>query len=106
MDLSILEPALTLGCRECQRLVLGGWQSKAQPWLGPTRWLLSAFPPNRDTHCLPAHRVLLVEQGINIIEALELDCLATAGVYEFAFVLSHLNIYGATGAPVRPLAIA
>ncbi len=55
---------------------------------------------------LPAHRVLLVEQGINIIEALELDGLAAAGVHEFVFVLSHLNIYGATGAPVRPLAIA
>ena len=55
---------------------------------------------------LPAHRVLLVERGINIIETLELDQLAMAGVHEFVFVLSHLNIYGATGAPVRPLAIA
>ncbi len=55
---------------------------------------------------LPAHRVLLVEHGINIIETLELDQLALAGVYEFVFVLSHLNIFGATGAPVRPLAIA
>ncbi len=55
---------------------------------------------------LPAHRVLLVERGINIIESMDLDGLAAAGVYEFVFVLSHLNIHGATGAPARPLAIA
>ncbi|MGI9605539.1 MAG: cyclase family protein [Acidimicrobiales bacterium] len=55
---------------------------------------------------LPAHRVLLVEAGINIIEAMDLDGLAAAGAHEFAFVLAHLNIHGATGAPARPLAMA
>ena len=55
---------------------------------------------------LPAHRVLLVERGVNIIETLDLDALAADGVHEFAFVLAHLNIVGATGAPVRPLALA
>jgi len=50
--------------------------------------------------------VLLVEAGINIIEAMDLDGLAANGAHEFAFVLSHLNIHGATGAPARPLAIA
>ena len=55
---------------------------------------------------LPAHRVLLVEAGINIIEAMDLDGLAAAGAHEFLFVLAHLNIHGATGAPARPLAIA
>lgn len=64
------------------------------------------LPAGQGHALLPAHRVLLVERGINIIEALDLDGLATTGVYEFAFVLSHLNIHGATGAPVRPLAIA
>jgi kynurenine formamidase len=54
---------------------------------------------------LPAHRVLLVERGIYIIEALDLDGLARAGWSEFTFVLVPLNIYGATGSPVRPLAV-
>jgi kynurenine formamidase len=54
---------------------------------------------------LPAHRVLLVEHGIYIIEALDLEPLATAGVHEFLFVMSPLKLYGATGSPVRPLAI-
>ncbi len=64
------------------------------------------LPAGQGHALLPAHRVLLVEKGINIIEALDLDRLAADEVYEFVFVLSHLNIYGATGAPVRPLALA
>ena len=55
---------------------------------------------------LPAHRVLLVEAGINIIEALDLEGISASGMHEFMFVLGHLSIYGATGAPARPLAIA
>lgn len=54
---------------------------------------------------LPAHRVLLVERGIYIIETMELEELAAAGVGEFLFVLSPLKFFGATGSPVRPLAV-
>jgi len=54
---------------------------------------------------LPAHRVLLVEHGIYIIEALDLEGLAAVGWSEFTFVLVPLNIFGATGSPVRPLAV-
>jgi kynurenine formamidase len=54
---------------------------------------------------LPAHRVLLVEHGIHIVETLALEELAGAGVHEFTFVLAALPIVGATGSPVRPLAL-
>jgi kynurenine formamidase len=54
---------------------------------------------------LPAHRVLLVESGVYIIEALNLEELAARERYLFTFVLVPLNIYGATGSPVRPLAV-
>lgn len=54
---------------------------------------------------LPAHRVLLVEHGVYIIEALALEELAAARVHEFTFVLTPLNLIGATGSPVRPLAV-
>ncbi len=54
---------------------------------------------------LPAHRVLLVEHGIYIVEALALEELAAARVHEFTFVLVPLNLVGATGSPVRPLAV-
>ena len=54
---------------------------------------------------LPAHRVLLVEHGIYIIETMDLEALAAASVHEFLFVLSPLALVGATGSPVRPLAV-
>ncbi len=54
---------------------------------------------------LPAHRVLLVEAGIYIIEMLDLERLAADRVREFLFVLTPLRLVGATGSPVRPLAV-
>ena len=54
---------------------------------------------------LPAHRVLLVENGIYIIETMDLDGVAAAGDHEFTFVLIPLPLVGATGSPVRPLAV-
>jgi kynurenine formamidase len=54
---------------------------------------------------LPAHRVLLVEHGVYIVEALALEELAAAELYTFTFVLIPLNLLGATGSPVRPLAV-
>lgn len=54
---------------------------------------------------LPVHRVMLVEHGVYLIETLALEELARAAVYEFAFILCPLPLYGATGSPVRPLAV-
>ncbi len=55
---------------------------------------------------LPVHRILLVEHGIHIIEVLTLTELARERVHEFLFVLTPLKIVGATGSPVRPIALA
>ncbi|MGK4585464.1 cyclase family protein [Kitasatospora sp. HPMI-4] len=54
---------------------------------------------------MPAHRALLVDHGVHIIEVLDLEQLAADGIREFLFVLVPLNILGATGSPVRPLAL-
>jgi kynurenine formamidase len=63
------------------------------------------LPPGGGHSLLPAHRVLLVEAGIYIIEALALEDLAAASIRVFTFVLVPLNLIGATGSPVRPLAV-
>jgi kynurenine formamidase len=55
---------------------------------------------------LPGHVLLLVRAGIPIIENLNLEELAAAGVGEFVFVCLPLKMRGATGSPVRPIAIA
>lgn len=52
---------------------------------------------------LPAHRVLLYESGIPIIEVMDLSALA--GSSEFTFIAIPLKIMGATGSPIRPIAI-
>ncbi|MBL3682246.1 cyclase family protein [Leucobacter aridicollis] len=54
---------------------------------------------------LPVHRIFLVEHGIYIIEAMNLEEISHEQVWEFTLVLVPLNIFGATGSPVRPLAV-
>jgi kynurenine formamidase len=54
---------------------------------------------------LPGHLLLLAQRGIYIIENLRLGALAAAGAYRFAFVCTPLKFVGATGSPVRPIAI-
>jgi kynurenine formamidase len=54
---------------------------------------------------LPAHRVLLVEHGIYLFETMRLEEVAADRVHEFLFVAVPLPLVGATGSPVRPLAV-
>jgi kynurenine formamidase len=46
-----------------------------------------------------------VTHGIHIIENLNLEELAAAGIHEFGFVGIPLKFRGATGSPIRPLAL-
>jgi len=54
---------------------------------------------------LPGHLILLARHGIYIIENLQLDELAAAGHHRFEFVCAPLKFVGATGSPVRPVAV-
>ena len=54
---------------------------------------------------LPGHVILLVRHGIHIIENLYLEELARDRVYAFTFICIPPKLKGATGSPVRPLAI-
>jgi len=58
------------------------------------------------SHTMPVHVHLLVESGIHIIEALNMEDLARDRVWEFLFVAAPLRIRGGTGSPIRPLAVA
>lgn len=83
------------------------WLAEAGPHVvGADTIAFERLEPQRAHSLLPAHRVLLVERGIYIIETLDLEELAARRLYEFTFVVSPLNIFGATGSPVRPLALA
>jgi len=57
-------------------------------------------------HHLPSHVVLLVENGIQIMEMLNLEELSRDKVFTFLFIALPLKIRGGAGSPVRPIAIA
>jgi kynurenine formamidase len=62
--------------------------------------------PNPDPKIsLPVHQIMLVVNGIHLLENLDLSALARGSVYEFAFVIQPLKMQGATGSTVAPVAI-
>ncbi|HWC95692.1 MAG TPA: cyclase family protein [Candidatus Sulfopaludibacter sp.] len=85
------------------------------PGIEGARWLSErgVFAAGSDTVAfekvpdasMPVHVHLLVESGIHIVECLNLEELAAARDYVFTFIAAPLKIVGATGAPVRPLAV-
>lgn len=95
---------------------MGGSPAGPGPDLSGARWLSGhgVFAVGSDTVAfehvpapdMPVHVHLLVESGIHIIEALDLEALARDRVYEFLFVAAPLKLRGGTGAPLRPLALA
>jgi len=62
--------------------------------------------PNPDKELsLPVHQIMLVVNGIHLLENVKLDELAAKRVYEFAFIVEPLKIQGGTGSTVAPIAI-
>jgi len=53
----------------------------------------------------PVHQIMLVVNGIHLLESLKLDELAAKRAYEFAFIVQPLKIQGATGSTVAPVAV-
>ena len=74
--------------------------------IGADNVALEVIPPETTDHWSPVHTYLLAECGVAILELAWLEELAAAKVYEFAFVGACMRIRGATGAPIRPLAMA
>ncbi len=94
----------------------GGMSAEASTWLARQRVLavgadnmawdeIGVVDPDFKVS-LPGHLILLVRHGIYIIENLNLEALARDGCYEFTFICLPLKIQGATGSPVRPIAVA
>lgn len=91
-----------------------GPDTSAAEWIASARPLVTAhdsmayehLPAGAGHALLPVHRILLVESGIHIIENATMEQLAADRVYRFLFVCLPLKFNGATGSPVRPIAIA
>jgi kynurenine formamidase len=84
----------------------GEWLAGARPRaVGAETIAFEQIPAGKGHALLPVHRIMLVEHGVNIVETMNLAALLDLGVREFLLVLNPLRIAGATGAPVRPLAV-
>ncbi len=80
-------------------------EDQAVMLLGADNLSFEAFPPERADNWVPVHTYLLAEKGVMFIEQLFLEELSNDRVYEFAFIAASLKLKGASGAPMRPLAI-
>lgn len=73
--------------------------------LGADNLSLEAFPPEREDNWVPVHTYLLAERGVMFVEQMFLEDLARDQVYEFAFIAASLKLRGASGSPMRPIAL-
>lgn len=82
------------------------WLASRRPVVvGSDTTAFERIPPGEGHARLPGHRVMLVEHGIPIIEMLNLEHLATMGPAAFTVIAAPLRLMGATGSPLRPLAM-
>ncbi len=82
------------------------WLARQDPMLvGADNSAVEITPnPNREL-AGPVHQILLVVNGIHLLENLRLDALAAGRAHEFALVVEPLKIQGGTGSTVAPVAI-
>ncbi len=82
------------------------WLAKQDPMLvGADNSGVEVSPPADPQLAGPGHQILLVVNGIHLLENLRLDQLAASRAYEFALVVEPLKIKGGTGSTVAPIAI-
>jgi kynurenine formamidase len=73
--------------------------------IGADQECVEVGPSEHSDNWLPGHCHFLAEAGCIMMELLDLESLARDGVYEFCFVGAPIRLRGATGAPLRPLAM-
>jgi kynurenine formamidase len=68
-------------------------------------WDLPGLYEESSGSSMYGHLLLIVRNGVYIFENLFLEDLATEKIHRFLFLAAPLKFVGATGAPVRPLAL-
>jgi kynurenine formamidase len=86
-------------------IAAGQWLVGQEPILIAADNCCVEVRPSEAGHSLPVHAMMLIQHGIYLIENLELEALAAARAYEFAFIVQPLKIKGGTGSAVAPIAI-
>ena len=73
--------------------------------IGADNLSLEVFPVETPENWVPVHTYLEAEQGVAIMEVVDLEALSRDRVHEFAFIGASLKLRGASGAPMRPIAL-
>jgi kynurenine formamidase len=72
---------------------------------GCDTWSYGPVPAEDPERPFEVPQILNVHHGVFIVENLDLSALAAAGVREFALILTHPKLRGATGAWTSPIAL-
>jgi kynurenine formamidase len=72
---------------------------------GCDTWSYGPVPAEDPQRPFEVPQILNVHHGVFIVENLDLSALAAAGVREFALILTHPRLRGATGAWTSPIAL-
>jgi kynurenine formamidase len=72
---------------------------------GCDTWSYGPVPAEDPSRPFEVPQILNVRHGVFVVENLDTAALAADGVREFAFVLTHPKLRGATGAWVSPIAL-
>lgn len=82
------------------------WLAKQDPMLvGSDNWSVEVAPNPNPELSLPIHQIMLVVNGIHLLENLDLQGLAASRTDVFALIVQPLKIEGGTGSTVAPVAI-
>ncbi len=73
--------------------------------IGSDSWTTEVVPNPDPALAFPVHQELMMKTGVLNLENLKFDSLIEDGVNEFLFILTPIPLKGATGSPVRPIAI-
>ena len=74
--------------------------------IGADNMAVEVLPGTRHPEIMmPVHQHCLAEAGVHLVENLVLDTLVTASIATFCLVMLPVKLKGATGCPVRPVAL-
>jgi kynurenine formamidase len=74
--------------------------------VGADTWNVEVSPCEDPKESDAVHQLLITKNGIRMIENMNLEELRRDKVWEFLFVCLPLNLKGATGSPVTPIAVS
>ncbi len=87
-------------------LEVAGWVAEKKiTMVGSDSWCTEVIPNPKPGLAFPVHQELMMKNGIFNLENMQLEQLADENLKEFLFIVTTIRFKGATGSPVRPIAI-